>query len=140
CAAGRNELDEAIATMLAQLLVKHGLGARVAGAEALSTAGIFGLDTPEIAMVCISYLDGSSPAHMRDTIRRLRRKLPHTQILLGCWMTDRDITSLRETVKADAISMTLREALKYCIEAAVIPDKDRQMNVTKIRDGAVSAA
>jgi predicted PurR-regulated permease PerM len=140
CAAGRNELDEAIATMLAQLLVKHGLGARVAGAEALSTAGIFGLDTPEIALVCISYLDGSSPAHMRYTIRRLRRKLPRTQILLGCWMTDRDITSLRETVKADAISMTLREALKHCIEAAVVPDKDRKMSVTKIRDKAVTAA
>jgi predicted PurR-regulated permease PerM len=140
CAAGRNELDEAIATMLAQLLVKHGLGARIAGAEALSTAGILRLDTPEIAMVCISYLDGSSPAHIRYTIRRLRRKLPHAQILLGCWLTDRDITSLRETVKADVILTTLREALKHCMEAAVIPDKDRQMNVTRIRDEAVSAA
>jgi predicted PurR-regulated permease PerM len=140
CAAGRNELDEAIATMLAQLLVKHGLGARIAGAEALSTAGILRLDTPEIAMVCISYLDGSSPAHIRYTIRRLRRKLPHAQILLGCWLTDRDITSLRETVKVDVILTTLREALKHCMEAAVIPDKDRQMNVTKIRDEAVSAA
>jgi predicted PurR-regulated permease PerM len=140
CAAGRNELDEAIATMLAQLLVKHGLGARIAGAEALSTAGILRLDTPEIAMVCISYLDGSSPAHIRYTIKRLRRKLPHAQILLGCWLTDRDITSLRETVKADVILTTLREALKHCMEAAVIPDKDRQMNVTRIRDEAVSAA
>jgi predicted PurR-regulated permease PerM len=140
CAAGRNELDEAIATMLAQLLVKHGLGARIAGAEALSTAGILRLDTPEIAMVCISYLDGSSPAHIRYTIRRLRRKLPHAQILLGCWLTDRDITSLRETVKVDVILTTLREALKHCMEAAVIPDKDRQMNVTRIRDEAVSAA
>ena len=140
CAAGRNELDEAIATMLAQLLVKHGLVARIAGAEALSTAGILRLDTSEIAMVCISYLDGSSPAHIRYTIRRLRRKLPHAQILLGCWLTDRDITSLRETVKADVILTTLREALKHCMEAAVIPDKDRQMNVTKIRDEAVSAA
>ena len=91
-------------------------------------------------MVCISYLDGSSPAHIRYTIRRLRRKLPHAQILLGCWLTDRDITSLRETVKVDVILTTLREALMHCMEAAVIPDKDRQMKITKIRDEAVSAA
>jgi hypothetical protein len=43
-------------------------------------------------------------------------------------------------VKVDVILTTLREALKHCMEAAVIPDKDRQMNVTKIRDEAVSAA
>jgi predicted PurR-regulated permease PerM len=140
CAAGRSELDEAVATMLAQLLGKHGLGARVAGTEALSTAGIFRLDTAEIAMVCISYLDGSSPAHMRYTIRRLRRKLPHAKILLGCWMTDRDTASLGETVKADVISTTLRDTVKHCVEVAVIQEGKDQTNVEKIRDGAASAA
>jgi predicted PurR-regulated permease PerM len=139
CAAGRNELDEAIAAMLAQLLGKHGLGARVAGAEALSTSGIFRLDTAEITMVCISYLDDSSPAHMRYTIRRLRRKLPHAKILLGSWLTDRDITSLRETVRADAVPTTLREALTLCIEAAVVADQ-KDGNVTKITNNVVSAA
>ena len=41
-------------------------------------------------MACVSYLDADSPAHMRYTIRRMRRKLPNVQILLGCWMADVD--------------------------------------------------
>ena len=138
CAAGRSELDEAVATMLAQLLVKHGLGAKVAGAEALSTAGIFRLDTAETAMVCISYLDGSSPAHMRYTIRRLRRILPHAKILLACWMIEQDLASLRESVKADGIATTLRDAVKHCIEAAVVRDEKDQLAPS--REGTASAA
>ena len=88
-------------------------------------------------MVCISYLDGSSPAHMRYTIRRLRRKLPHARILLGCWMIERDTESLRETVKADVISTSLRDAVKYCVEAALIQEGKDRTNVEKIRDGAL---
>ena len=72
--------------MLAQLLEKHGLGARVEGAEAVATSNIPRLETSGIVMACVSYLDAGSPAHMRYTVRRLRRKLPDAQVLLGCWM------------------------------------------------------
>ena len=69
-------------------------------------------------MVCVSYLDASSPAHMRYTIRRLRRKLPNAQILLGCWMPDGDTATLRDTAKPDAVAITLRDAVRLCLEAA----------------------
>jgi hypothetical protein len=123
CAAGRSGLDEAAATMLAQLLVKHGLGARVEGPQALSTAGIVRLDTVGIALVCVSYLDASSPAHMRYAIRRLRRKLPHAKMLLGCWMMEGDAAALGETVKADAVTTKFRDAVKLCLEAAGTRDE-----------------
>ena len=71
-----------------------------------------------IVMVCLSYLDASSPAHMRYTIRRMRRKLPKAKILLGCWMADVDATTLRETAKADEVATTLRDAVRLCLEAA----------------------
>jgi hypothetical protein len=45
CIAGHSGLDEAAATMLAQLLTKHGLGARVEGAKSHSTSNIFRLET-----------------------------------------------------------------------------------------------
>jgi predicted PurR-regulated permease PerM len=118
CVAGRGPLDEAAAVMLAQLLKKHGLGARVEGAEAIGTSSIFRLETAGVAMVCLSYLDASSPAHMRYTIRRLRRKLPEARILLGCWVADRDAKTLLDTSKADAVAMTLRDAVKLCLDAA----------------------
>jgi hypothetical protein len=76
CAAGRGSLDEAAAMMLAQLLEKRGLGARVEGAEAIASSNILRLETSGVAMVCLSYFDANSPAHMRYTIRRIRRRLP----------------------------------------------------------------
>jgi hypothetical protein len=115
--AGRGPLDEAIAIMLAQLLEKHGLCARVDGVDAIARTNILHLETSGIAMVCVSYLDASSPAHMRYTIRRLRRRLPQARIMLGCWVANIDPT-LRDTAKSDIIASTLRDALRLCVEAA----------------------
>ena len=118
CVAGRGPLDEAAAIMLAQLLDKHGLGARVEGADAIATTNISRLETTGVVMACVSYLDADGPAHMRYTIRRIRRKLPNVKILLGCWMADVDAATLRDTTKADAVAITLRDAVRLCLEAA----------------------
>ncbi|MGY4594031.1 putative PurR-regulated permease PerM [Bradyrhizobium sp. GM22.5] len=87
CVAGRNPIDEAAAIMLAQLTGAYGLSARVEAAEALSTANIFRLETTGVAIVCLVYMDASSPAHMRYSVRRLRRKLPKATIILG-WLDE----------------------------------------------------
>jgi hypothetical protein len=121
CVAGRSLLDEAAAIMLAQLSTAHGLAARVEAAEALSTANIFRLETAGLAIVCLVYLDASSPAHMRYNVRRLRRKLPRATIILGCWMRDMEpaaLERLRDGAKADLAASSVGEALKLCIEAA----------------------
>jgi hypothetical protein len=119
CIPGRGPLDEAAAIMLTQLLDKHGLHARVEGVEAVASTNIFQLETAGVAMVCVSYLDTSSPAHMRYTIRRLRRRLPKARILLGCWMANAD--TLRDAAKPDDVAVTLRDAVRLCLEAARKP-------------------
>jgi hypothetical protein len=118
CVAGRGYLDEAVALMLAQLLQKHGLRARVEGADAMASLNIFRLDTSGVVMVCLSYLDASSPAHMRYSIRRLRRRLPEAKIVLGCWLAHVDAAMLRETANADVVATTLRDAVTLCLDAA----------------------
>jgi predicted PurR-regulated permease PerM len=121
CVAGRSLLDEAAAIMLGQLSTAHGLAARVEAAEALSTANVFRLETTGVAIVCLVYMDASGPAHMRYSVRRLRRKLPKATIILGCWMKDMDpaaLEKLRDGAKADFAAASLGEALKLCIEAA----------------------
>jgi predicted PurR-regulated permease PerM len=121
CVAGRSLIDEAAAIMLGQLSTEHGLSARVEEAEALSTANVFRLDTTGVALVCLVYLDGSGPAHMRYSVRRLRRKLPKATIILGCWMKDVDpaaLEQMRDASKADLVAASLGEAVKLCIEAA----------------------
>jgi predicted PurR-regulated permease PerM len=120
CVAGRSPIDEAAAIMLAQLTTVHGLPARVEGAGALSTANVFRLDTTGVAMVCLIYMDASGPAHMRYSVRRLRRKLPKATIILGCWMTEMDpsrLEQLRDGAKADLAAASLGEALQMCITA-----------------------
>ena len=116
CIAGRGPLDEAAGAMLAQLLEKHGIGAGIESTKALSMSSAVPADG--VAMVCLSYLDATSPAHMRYTIRRARRKWPDAKVLLGCWLAEGDAISLAATLKPDAVAFTLSDAVKNCLCAA----------------------
>jgi predicted PurR-regulated permease PerM len=141
CVGGRSLIDEAAAIMLAQLSTAHGLAARVEGAEALSTANVFRLDTTGVAIVCLVYLDASGPAHMRYSVRRLRRKLPKATIILGCWVKDIDPAALelvREGAKADLAAASLGDAVRLCIEATGV--KDRRQPASRREKPATAVA
>jgi predicted PurR-regulated permease PerM len=118
CVPGRTGLDEAVASMLAQILSKHGIGARVEGADAIANESTFGSGKNGIEMVCVSFLNTSSLAQMRFTIRRLRRRLPDVAIVLGSWIPETESASLAEAVKADFVATTLRDAVMLCLEQA----------------------
>jgi predicted PurR-regulated permease PerM len=122
CLGGRGPLDDAAASMLCQLLGKHGLSARMSGHDSVSRAALASLDLSEVALVVVSYMEATgSPAHLRVLLRRLRARLPGATLVLGLWASelepepDRD---LREVTGADATAGTLRESLSVCIEAA----------------------
>ncbi|MBE7220738.1 MAG: AI-2E family transporter, partial [Caulobacteraceae bacterium] len=86
CIAGKGPLDESASAMLAQLLGKHGLGARVEAYGAASRQSVGELDVSGVAMVCISYLEISgSPSGLHYLVRRLRARLPEVKILVGLW-------------------------------------------------------
>jgi predicted PurR-regulated permease PerM len=123
--AGRTPLDEAAAVLFAQLSNAHGLAARVEPAEALSPANIARLGTAGVAIVCLSYLDAGSPAHMRYSVRRLRRQLPKATIVLGCWAEQLDaeaLEELRAAAKADIAAKSLSEAMMICRTTAGAPE------------------
>ncbi|GJD65532.1 AI-2E family transporter [Methylobacterium frigidaeris] len=121
CIAGRGPLDEAASSMLAQLLGKHGLGARVVPHEAVSRDNVRTLDVTGVAMVCISYLDISgNPAHLRYLLQRLQEKVPGKPILVGLWPAEDAILTdqaLRRQVGADYYVISLRQAVETCLEA-----------------------
>ena len=125
--AGRTGLDEAAATMLAQIPLKHGLRARVEGASSLASANISRWDTAGITLACVSVFDAGNPAHTRFVIRRLRRRLPGAKIMVACWMAETDTTALAEAVKADAVTTTMRDTVKICLDEAThhlgVPDQ-----------------
>jgi len=141
CVAGRSLLDEAATTMLAQLSTAHGLAARIEGAEALSSANIFRLETSGVAVVCLVYLDATGPAHMRYAVRRLRRKLPKATIILGCFTRDANpaaLEQLREATKADLVASSMGDAVKLCIEATGVAEQRHPISENKIASTAAA--
>jgi hypothetical protein len=108
--------------MLAQLLEKHGIGARVLTHDAVGRRTIEQFPTEGVAMVCISYLDISgNPSHLRYLLKRLRQRLPQARLLVGLWpagdqvLTDRD---LRRALGSDDYVVSLKEAVEACLRAA----------------------
>jgi predicted PurR-regulated permease PerM len=141
CIAGRGPLDEAAASMLAQLLGKHGLGARVLPYGAVSRANIASLDVRGAAMMCVSYLDISgNPAHLRYLLSRLRERAPHAVLLVGLWpqgeavLHDRD---LRRLIGAQYYVTTLREAVEACLSAAHQAARPKPRLVTAAEEGGL---
>jgi predicted PurR-regulated permease PerM len=122
CLGGRGPLDDAAAAMLAQLLRKHGLGARRLGHEAAGRDRVATLDVDGVAAICVSYMEATgSPAHLRFLLRRLHQRLPGAPLILGLW---RDTPSgepdaeLLAVAAAETVGYSLRDAVSLCLQAA----------------------
>ena len=111
CVPGIGELDEVLALVIAQLVERRGIGARAEEAEALSMSRVFSLETKEAKLICLCYIETVTPAQIRYSVRKLRRKAPHAHILISLMEETEDIDeatphvsyatgSLAETVDA----------------------------------------
>ncbi len=122
CIPGRGPLDGVAASMLAQLLRKHGLGAQAAPSDQVSRWAISQLDTTGVAMVCITYAEViGSPPHMRYLLRRVRQRFPLCPILVGFWEADDALlqdSSVQEMTGATEVTSSLHEAVRKCLEEA----------------------
>jgi predicted PurR-regulated permease PerM len=121
CIAGRGSLDEAAAAMLAQLLEKHGIGARVVACEEVAVANLFRLEVTGVQMACLSYLEPSSFTNARYLARRLRRRLPKAKIVDGFWTLTAQEVEARDALaatRADCVVTSLRQAVEQVVNAA----------------------
>jgi predicted PurR-regulated permease PerM len=121
CMGARSPLDEAAALLLAQLLIKHGLRARIEPPDSLAFSNIAPLEAGGTAMIYVCYLDPSKRAHMRYSITRLRRRYPEASIVLACWGGQRDDF---KGADPDRIATSLSEALACAFEAAQLPKQN----------------
>ena len=118
CLGGRSPLDDAGAAMLAQLLRKHGLGARMERHEALARTAIQTLDVSGAGAICVSYLEETgSPAHLRFLLRRLRQRAPRAQIVVA--LSAMEGGEAWERGAADVMAGTLRQAVASVLDAAL---------------------
>ncbi len=113
CIAGRGSLDEAMSSLLAHLLQRHGIGAHLVPFDGIAPDKIDALDVAGISVACISYLEPDGYANARFLIRRLRRRAPHIKIMLGFWSMTAEAAlhsgALEET-GADALATSLKHA------------------------------
>jgi predicted PurR-regulated permease PerM len=138
CVAGRGSLDEAAAAMLAQLLERHGIHARVVPYGAVSVANLSQLDVTDVQMACLSYLELSSLANPRYLVRRLRRRLPQAKIVNGFWtMTAQEAEerNVLTATRADLIATSLQQAVEQVVSSAkeaASADLNREVRVVAI--------
>jgi hypothetical protein len=123
CVGGRTPLDEAAASMLAGALQRQGLKVRSLPSDAISASHIVSLEASKTKLVCLSYFGANAnAAHVRYLVRRLRRILPQgATVLVGFWADEGGgaaLKSLEATAEADAYATTLKEAARFCIDAA----------------------
>jgi len=125
CIAAQSDLDEAGALMLAQILTKHGLKARVLPPDTLSSIKLTTLAQSDPALICLCYVSGVSTAHMRYVIKRLRRRMPGVAIVLASLSgTDSTAEASGFAPQADETASTLRAVTEACIGRALAPRID----------------
>ena len=116
CIPGRDLLGEAFALILAQLVSRHGVGAKAEQSGVLSTARLSALETKDVQLICLCFLGNASKAQIHYAARRLRRRLPDTAIVISLVgdtdhsaedLSSPDIHSIQYTV-----TETLEEILK----------------------------
>jgi predicted PurR-regulated permease PerM len=83
CIPGATVIDEAATLILAQLIGRKEIGVRAERADALSVSRIFALDTKDVAIVCLCYVEEVTAAQLRYAVRRLRRKAPAASVVVA---------------------------------------------------------
>ncbi len=116
CVAGRGPLDDFGAVILAQLLGKHGLGARTVTFADVSRERIATLDVAGVLAVAVMYLEIEGvPAQLRTLLRRLHERLPGVPVVIGLW---HPVPGVPERPDADHVAATLRETVIHCRDLA----------------------
>ena len=119
CVAGRNELDETAALLLAHLLRLRGSSAQVFSADALADGSALSV-LKDATTVCLSLLSTSAPARARHLVRRVRRRAPRARLILGFWALDAERLATADAA-ADVVSTSLSDAVAEIEVSALTP-------------------
>lgn len=83
CIGGRSGLDGIAAMMLAQILARRGIGARVLPPDTLLPEAIEALRADPAELVCLCWLGGSAVVRAQQLCRRLRRHGVRSRLMVA---------------------------------------------------------
>jgi predicted PurR-regulated permease PerM len=113
CLWGRGPFDKALASVLAQLLERHGVKPQIG--VAAETSNVIKLGSPDVQVVCLSSLHiGRSSAQIRYSVRRMRSRFPEAKVLLCLWGEELGDLRRRDQAidrDADSYAASFKEAL-----------------------------
>ncbi|WP_426232540.1 AI-2E family transporter [Pararhizobium sp. DWP3-4] len=119
CLGGRGAMDNAVASMLAQILAVQ--GAHVADNRVLNDPqGSDPLEASNADTVLIAFLNGNSKSQARQIIRRLKRRKPSLRVGIVVPMADseRSAQIAPDEINADFVSLSLTEATRSALSNA----------------------
>jgi predicted PurR-regulated permease PerM/methylmalonyl-CoA mutase cobalamin-binding subunit len=122
CMAGVNALDGAAASVLAQMLQKHGIATRTVPWKERGPFPVDAADMRDAHLICLSFLDPSAENAARFLVRRLRRRGAKPEILVVLWgRADTANGHLVRSIGADRVAGSLRQAIAAVHAAATCP-------------------
>jgi predicted PurR-regulated permease PerM len=115
CISGPGPFDHTAALILAQLLENVGIRVRLETDAGISPQKVIQLATAGVRVVCLSYLYlGHGPAHIRYSIRRVRRRIPSAMIVACLFGYDERSVPKLEVTGANEHAMTLPDVVTLC--------------------------
>jgi acyl-CoA synthetase (NDP forming) len=117
CVAGRTELDDAAAALLARLLEIGGVQARAVGRDFTSFIALPEVGPGAVASICLSFLDPGAAPQARLLVRRFRRRIgAETPLIVAFWgaeLTASRLEQLRAETRADRVVTSLQAAVEW---------------------------
>jgi len=112
CLPARDEADEIVGLMLAQLLAERGINMQVLSPRRLASEMIDEAVEQSVNVVCVSALPPFATTHARYLCKRLAPKSRHFTILAGLWQAEGAKKAQERLIKTGiaACVTTLREA------------------------------
>ena len=125
CLPARCGADDVVAFLLAQLLERQNLSARLISHAPIEEM-VATVCAARARVACISALPSFSISHARELYRRLRRSSPELKILLCLWHLGGDLEKISarlKTAKGDLVLSTLKQVLEFAKEEETAKDR-----------------
>ncbi len=117
CIPGRGQLDDLAATMAVQVMARAGFGAVAEANMALGANAAMTVDAGRVRLCCLSVLeDGSSVSAIQYFIRRIQKRMPDAQVVVGLWHASGGsslLAELRSEGRDEHLVLSIGELLAF---------------------------
>lgn len=98
CLPAKDEADEIVALMLAQVLDLRGYRATTASADSLASELVEMVEARGAHIVCVSAMPPSAVAHARYLCKRIHLRFPELPMMIGLWLAKGDLRKAKHRI------------------------------------------